>query len=52
MTDMSRVFPEGHRIRLRVRFADPAGEASGAETVDVLQSPDHPSRVTLPVVPG
>jgi uncharacterized protein len=49
---ISYIFPAGHQIRLRVHFADPTGVGTGTTTVDLLQGPGVPSRLTLPVIPG
>lgn len=48
---ISYVFREGHRIRLRLTFADTRGEAADDHTVTVLHGPDRGSTLTLPVIP-
>lgn len=47
---MSYIFPKGHRIRLRVQFADPSGKPTGKDKVDVLHGPGQESVLTLPVI--
>jgi hypothetical protein len=49
---MSYIFKAGHRIQLRVLFAKTpgAGEASGR--IRVLQSPEHATTLTLPIIPA
>jgi uncharacterized protein len=49
---LSYIFPRGHRIRLRVQFADPSGEPAGRNTVNVLHGPGQESVLTLPVIPS
>ena len=48
---MSYIFKAGHRVRLRLTFADPARSESGAPEVKVLWGGSHASRITLPLIP-
>ena len=50
MFPLSYVFHQGHRIRLRLQFADPDGDPTGDDTVDILYGPGQ-SSLTLPVIP-
>lgn len=52
MFPLSYHFAPGHRIRLRLMFADPDGEPSGDDTVDVLYGAGQQSVLTLPVIPA
>ena len=49
---MSYIFKAGHRIRLRLTFADPQPTAAEAPEVNVLWGGGHASRLTLPLIPA
>jgi len=51
MFPLSYLFHQGHRIRLRLQFADPNGEPTGDDTVDILHGLGQ-SSLMLPVIPA
>ena len=49
---MSYIFKARHRIRLRLLFAAARGAPEPAGQVRVLQSAEHRTTLTLPIIPA
>jgi predicted acyl esterase len=50
---ISIVFPAGHRIQIKVSFADTVTpKVTPVPTVSVYRDAAHPSSITLPVIDG